>query len=191
VLLERRPDVAAAERRAFAANRRIGVARSAFFPTVALGASGGYQTSSWAQTLLSAPNAYWTLGPQLAMTLLDGGRRRAGVQAAHAAFDEASASYRGVVLAAFQQVEDNLALLNHIAEETRQEEEALAAARHTAALALVLYQQGAGTYLDVVSAQAAALQAERAVIQLQARRLQASVDLVRALGGGWTAESQA
>jgi NodT family efflux transporter outer membrane factor (OMF) lipoprotein len=186
VLLERRPDVAAAERRAFAANRRIGVARSAFFPSVSLNASGGFETSSWAQTLLSAPSSYWALGPELALTLFDGGRRRAGVQAAQAGFDEASAAYRGVVLAAFQQVEDNLALLNRIAEETRQEQEALDAARHTEALATTLYERGAGTYLDVISAQTAALEAERAVIQLQARRLQASVDLVRALGGGWT-----
>ena len=185
-LLERRPDVAAAERRAFAANRRIGVARAAFFPSVVLGASGGYQTSSWAQTLLSAPNSYWSLGPQLAMALFDGGRRKAGVEAARGAFDEAAAAYRGTVLAAFQQVEDNLALLNRIAEEARQEQDALAAAQHTEALSMSLYKQGAGTYLDVVQAQAAALDAERAVIQLQARRLQASVDLVRALGGGWT-----
>ena len=186
VLLQRRPDVAAAERRAFAANRRIGVARSAFFPTVTLAASGGWQTSSWAQQLLSAPNAYWSLGPQLAMALFDGGRRRAGVRQANAAFDEASAAYKGVVLTAFQEVEDNLALLNRIAEETRQEQAAFDAARHTEQISLSLYRQGAGTYLDVVSAQAASLQAERAVIQLQARRLQASVDLVRALGGGWT-----
>jgi NodT family efflux transporter outer membrane factor (OMF) lipoprotein len=191
VLLQRRPDVAAAERRAFAANRRIGVARSAFFPTVTLGASGGWQTSSWAQQLLSAPNAYWSLGPQLAMALFDGGRRRAGVRAANAAFDEASAAYRGVVLGAFQEVEDNLALLNRIADETRQEQAAFDAARHTEEISLSLYRQGAGTYLDVVSAQAASLQAERAVIVLQTRRLQASVDLVRALGGGWTDTSAA
>jgi NodT family efflux transporter outer membrane factor (OMF) lipoprotein len=186
VLLERRPDVAAAERRAFAANRRIGVARAAFFPSVVLGATGGYQTSSWAQTLLSAPSSYWTLGPQVAMALFDGGRRKAGVEEARGAFDEAAAAYRGTVLAAFQQVEDNLALLNHIADETRQEQEALVAAQHTEAIATSLYKQGAATYLDVVSAQTAALDAERAVIQLQARRLQASVDLVRALGGGWS-----
>ena len=185
VLLQRRPDVAAAERRAFEANRKIGVARSAFFPTVTLAASGGYQTSSWAQQLLSAPNAYWSLGPQLAMALFDGGRRRAGVQQANAAFDEASAAYKGVVLTAFQQVEDNLALLNKIAEETAQEQAALDAATHTLDISLSLYRQGGGTYLNVVSAQTAALDAERAVIQLQARRLQASVDLVRALGGGW------
>jgi NodT family efflux transporter outer membrane factor (OMF) lipoprotein len=190
-LLERRPDVAAAERRAFAANRRIGVARAAFFPSVTLNAAGGYQTSSWTQTLLSAPSSYWSLGPQLAMAIFDGGRRRAGVQAARAAFDEAAAAYRGTVLAAFQQVEDNLALLNRLAEEARQEQEALTAARHTEALATSLYQHGAGTYLDVVSAQAAALQAERTVIELEQRRLQASVDLVRALGGGWSGPGEA
>jgi multidrug efflux system outer membrane protein len=188
VLLQRRPDVAAAERRAFAANRQVGVARSAFFPTVTLAASGGYSTSDWAQTLLSSPSAYWAVGPELALTLFDGGRRRAGVRAARAGFDEASAGYKATVLTAFQEVEDNLALLNRLAEQSRQQEAALTAARRTETLSLTLYRQGAGTYLDVVSAQAAALQAERAAIILQARRLQASVDLVRALGGGWTGE---
>ena len=119
--------------------------------------------------------------------LFDGGRRKAGVEEARGAFDEAAAAYRGTVLSAFQQVEDNLALLNRIAVEVRQEQEAQAAAQHTEELSMSLYKQGAGTYLDVVSAQAAALDAERSVIQLQTRRLQASVDLVRALGGGWTA----
>jgi multidrug efflux system outer membrane protein len=189
LLLQRRPDVAAAERRAYAANRRIGVARSAFFPTVSLGASGGSLTSSWAEQLLTAPNAYWALGPTLAMTLFDGGRRQAGVHAADAAFDEASASYKATVLTAFQEVEDNLALINRTADQLRQEQAALDAARRTESISLALYRQGAGTYLDVVTAQNAALDAERSVIVLQSVRLRASVDLVRALGGGWNPQA--
>jgi NodT family efflux transporter outer membrane factor (OMF) lipoprotein len=187
VLLQRRPDIAAAERRAYEANRRIGVARAAYYPTVSLTGSAGFETSSWSQSLLSASSSYWLVGPQLAMVLLDGGRRAAGVAAARAQFDQVSGAYRGTVLAAFQQVEDNLALLNHLAVETQQEQGALEAARRTLDLSMSQYRDGAVTYLDVVTAQTSTLQAERAVLQLQTRRLQASVDLVRALGGGWDA----
>jgi len=187
LLLQRRPDVAAAERRAFAANRRIGVARSAFFPSILLDASGGYENASSHHQLITAPNAFWSLGPGLALTLFDGGRRAAGVRGARAEFDEAAAAYRSVALAAFQQVEDDLALINHLAQEEAHERAAFDAARRTQDLALVQYKAGAATYLDVVTAQEAALTAERALVELQAKRLQAGVDLVRALGGGWRA----
>jgi NodT family efflux transporter outer membrane factor (OMF) lipoprotein len=185
VLLQRRPDIAAAERRAAAANADVGVARAALFPALNLDGSAGWQTAGGIN-LLQAPNTFWMIGPQLVGAIFDGGRRKAGVRASRAAFDEASANYRGVVLDAFRDVEDQMALANRLAEEAKDQTDAVTAARRTEELANIRYRQGVATYLDVVTAQTAALSAEQASIQLTTRRLQASVNLTRALGGAWS-----
>jgi multidrug efflux system outer membrane protein len=184
-LLQRRPDIAAAERRAAAANADIGVARAALFPALTLDGSAGWQTSGGVN-LLQAPNTFWMVGPQLVGAIFDGGRRKAGVLFARAAFEEASANYRGVVLNAFRDVEDQMALANRLAAEAKDQSDAVIAAQRTEELANIRYSQGVATYLDVVTAQTAALTAEQAAIQLTTLRLQASVDLTRALGGAWS-----
>ena len=186
-LLERRPDIAAAERRTAEANAQIGVARSAFFPALTLGANGGYTSGAWGN-LLTAPSQLWALGPNLLMTVFDGGRRRAQVASAHAAFDEASANYRGTVLSAFQQVEDNQSLLTNFGNALVDQNDATNAADKTLKLSTALYKQGANSYLDVVTAQVDSLNAHLGLLSLQTNQLRASVQLVRALGGGWSGE---
>ena len=186
-LLERRPDVAAAERTMAAFNAQIGVARAAFFPRISLAAIVGLQSTQSAG-LLGAPNRFWAIGPQAALTLFDGGYRRAVVANVRARFDEATDTYRASVLNAFQQVEDALAENRLLQQEHDQQQAARVAAERALALSLNRYENGAVNYLQVVAAQIAALQAQRATLDLQARELQASVNLVRALGGGWQAD---
>ncbi|MDD5298541.1 MAG: efflux transporter outer membrane subunit [Rhodocyclaceae bacterium] len=183
-LLERRPDVAAAERRAAAANAQAGVARAAFFPALTLTASGGWQGGNLAN-LISAPGRFWSLGPALAQTLFDGGARGARQDQAEAAYDGAVAAYRQTVLTALREVEDNLAALAILEEEARVQGEAVKAARKSLEIATNQYRAGTVSYLNVTAAQTAALSAERGATDLQSRRMAASILLIKALGGGW------
>ncbi len=184
-LLQRRPDIAAAERRAFEANRQIGVARAALYPTISLNPQGGFQNTG-ELNLLTVPNTFWTAGPQFTFALFNGGYRHAVVAGARARFMITSGDYRATVLRAFQQVEDQLALANHYAAEAADESDAVRAAQATTHLSLVRYREGATNYLEVVIAQAGELQAEESALTLETARQQASVNLVLALGGGWT-----
>lgn len=182
-LLERRPDIAAAERRVAAANAQIGVAQAAFFPTLTLGATGGTQSSALAR-VFSLPNQFWSLGPNLALTLFDAGARSARKDQAIAAWDETVATYRQTVLTAFQEVEDNLAALHTLEAEARAQAEALAAANESLSLVNNQYLAGTVSYLNVTNAQTVALTAERARLDILVRRLTGSVALFKAVGGG-------
>ena len=186
-LLQRRPDVASAERRMAAANAEIGVARAAFYPAISLDGVAGYQNTGGAG-LLTAPNSFWGVGPSLFLTLFDSGRRKSIERAAKAQYDEAAGAYRGQVLQAFQDVEDALALENRLAAEAVDQTQAVRAAEEAQAIAVKRYQRGVISYLDVVTAQTAAWQAEQAGFDLATRRSQASIRLVRAIGGGWTSD---
>ncbi len=183
-LLERRPDIAAAERRVAAANARIGVAQAAYFPALDLAGSAGFASGSLS-SLLSAPSQVWSLGLGLAGTLLDFGARAANVETARAAYDETVAHYRQTVLAAFEEVESNLAAVRWLAEEEQIQQEAARLARESVVLTVNQYKAGTVSYLNVVQVQATQLSEERQTVQLQARRLAAAVALIRALGGGW------
>jgi NodT family efflux transporter outer membrane factor (OMF) lipoprotein len=183
-LLERRPDIAGAQRRMMAANANIGVARAAYFPSLTLGAQGGFQSTSIANWV-SAPSSFWALGPNALLRVFDGGLRRAQVAQARAEFDTSAANYRGTVVGAFQQVEDSLATLNHYHDASVDEKAALDAAQRSLDFSLALYKQGATDYLTVVTSQTALLQTQLEALNLDTLQLTASVDLIRALGGGW------
>ncbi len=181
-LLQRRPDIAAAERRMFAYNAEIGVARAALFPDVTLGLAAGFQTTVGA--LFTAPTSFWSLGPAQALApIFDGGKRRAQVRLSRAQYDEVAANYRNTVLAAFRDVEDGLAALRHLSDEERDQRDAATSAQRTSDLALIRYTDGAADYLEVVTAQTEALTAEETLISLQTQRLRSNIALVQALGG--------
>jgi NodT family efflux transporter outer membrane factor (OMF) lipoprotein len=183
-LLERRPDIAAAERRVAAANAQIGVAKAAYYPVLSIAASVGFeatQISNW----FSWPSRLWAVGPSLAQTLFDAGRRRAVSDQAQAAYDATVASYRESVLTALQEVEDNLAALRILGEEAGVQDSAVKASERSLTLSMNRYKGGVVTYLEVITAQSAALANERTSVDILSRQLVASVLLVKALGGGW------
>jgi NodT family efflux transporter outer membrane factor (OMF) lipoprotein len=183
-LLQRRPDIAAAERRVAEANQQIGIARAAYFPTVTLGGTAGFagtQGSNW----FGWPSGFWAVGPALAETLFDAGRRRATSESARANYDAAVATYRQTALTAFQEVEDNVAALRILEDETQQQQQAVASSQESLQLFTNRYRGGVDTYLQVITAQTIELANERNDIDILRRRLEADVLLIKALGGGW------
>jgi NodT family efflux transporter outer membrane factor (OMF) lipoprotein len=186
-LLERRPDVAAAERRVAAANAQIGVAVAAYYPTVTLSASAGFESGSIAKWLMW-PSRFFSVGPAVTETVFDGGLRGAQTASARAAYDGSVAVYRETVLGAFQDVEDNLAALRILETEAREQDEAVRAAERSLALTTNQYRAGIVSYLNVVIAQTAALTSEQTAVGIRGRRLNASVLLIKALGGGWSVD---
>jgi len=185
-LLERRPDIAEAERQAAAANQQIGIARAAFYPSLTFAASAGLQTNTFLDWI-TWPSRFWTIGPQLAQILFDAGKRTAVVEQAQASYDATAANYRQTVLTAFQQVEDNLAALRILADEVAVLEQAVKSAERSVAVSTAQYKGGTADYLQVITVQTIELQDRRSAIDVQTRRMAASVLLIEALGGGWDA----
>ena len=190
-LLERRPDVAGAERRIAAANAQVGAAQAALFPALTLSGSVGFrETNTWAN-LLTVPNRFWSLGPQLALTLFDGGAKRAAIAQAEAVYDQNAASYRQTVLTAFQDVEDNLVSVRVLENEAKVQAEAVRAANESLAHVTAQYKAGTVSYLNVITAQSTAFSNRTAVLNVQNRRFAASVALIKALGGGFEQKEMA
>ncbi len=183
-LLERRPDIASAERRLAAANEEIGIAKAAYYPNLVISASGGFQAGSIVHWF-TWPSRYWAAGPQLSETIFDAGRRRAAMEGNEAAYEANVASYRQTTLQAFQEVEDNLSSLRILEQESAKQQEASASAASSLQLSLNRYKGGLVTYLEVITAQGIALTNQRTEVDLVRRRMNASVQLIRALGGGW------
>ncbi len=184
-LLERRADIASAERSVAETNAAIGVARAAFFPSLTLSASAGYEATAIGQ-LFNWPNRFWSVGPSLAQALFDGGARRAATAQARAQNDQAAANYRQTVLTAIQAVEDNLASLRILAQELVQQHRATVAARRSVQLTFVLFKSGVDSYVNVITAQNAYLSSRESELQVQLKQLAASVNLIDNLGGGWS-----
>jgi NodT family efflux transporter outer membrane factor (OMF) lipoprotein len=186
-LLERRPDVAQDERLMAQANAQIGIAKAAYYPTLTLSASAGFESSSFANWL-EWPNRFWSVGPQLAETLFDAGLRKATVAQFQANYDQTVATYRQAVLTAFQQVEDNLASLRILSQEIGQQDAAVAAAQRFLDIATDRYKLGLDPYLDVITAQTTLLGNQQTAVTLRLQQVTASVQLIEALGGGWAAD---
>jgi NodT family efflux transporter outer membrane factor (OMF) lipoprotein len=185
-LLERRPDIAAAERRVAEANADIGVTKAAFFPSLVLGATGGFESTSIA-SWFTWPARFFSLGPTLSQTLFDKGRRKAATEVSRAQYDATVASYRNTVLTSFQEVEDNLAALRILSHELDQQNEAVASAQRVLTLSNERYKSGIDSYLNVITAQTTLLNNQRTVVNLRTQQMTASVELIKALGGGWNA----
>ena len=183
-LLERRPDIAAAERTMAQANAQIGVAKTAFFPAITLGATAGLQSVSFVNWL-TWPSRVWSVGPSLAQTIFDGGLRKATVQQFQATYDQTVANYRQTVLTAFQQVEDNLAALRILAQVIGQQDSAIESAGRSLQEADVRYKAGLDPYLNVIAAQTVLLNDQQAAVNFRMQHMLASVQLFKALGGGW------
>jgi NodT family efflux transporter outer membrane factor (OMF) lipoprotein len=187
-LLQRRPDIASAERRVAEANAQIGIARAAFYPSLTISAAGGFQGGSLVNWLIW-PSRFWGVGPSLGQTLFDHGRRQATSDAAAASYDATVANYRQTALTAFQEVEDNLAALRVLSNESKTQRDAVEAAEESLALSTNRYKGGLVTYLEVITAQSIALANERSEVDILRRRMDASVLLIKALGGGWNANT--
>jgi NodT family efflux transporter outer membrane factor (OMF) lipoprotein len=183
-LLERRPDIAATERLVAAANANVGIAETAYYPTLTLSASAGFLSTNL-QNLFKYASRTWSAGPGISQTLFDFGRRGAQLQGAEAAYDGTVASYRQTVLSAFQEVEDDLAALRYLAEEAAQQQEAVIAANQSLELENDRYKAGTDSYLNVITTQTIALSDQQNAITILQRRMVAAVDLVKAVGGGW------
>jgi NodT family efflux transporter outer membrane factor (OMF) lipoprotein len=183
-ILERRPDIASAERKAAAANEQIGIEMAAYFPTLTLSAQGGFESSVLSQ-LLRAPSRFWTLGPDIAATIFDGGLRSARTEAARAAYDQNVATYRQTVLTAFQDVEDNLASLRILEREIVVQQQAVESAQQALAIINNQYKAGTVAFISVLTAQTTAFTAQQKLANIAGQRMVSSVGLVKALGGGW------
>jgi NodT family efflux transporter outer membrane factor (OMF) lipoprotein len=183
-LLERRPDIAAAERRVQEANAQIGVAKAAYYPNITLGAGGGFESGALG-TFIQGASGFWTLAGSAAELIFDGGQRRGMSDQARAVYEQSVDDYRQTVLVAFQEVEDNLAALRLLQEEAKTEDAAVAAAQHSLDLSTTRYRGGVTNYLEVTTAQSAALSDEVTALEILIRRMNASVLLIKAIGGGW------